>query len=311
MKTKGLFTALVTPFTRGNHIDYTALEKLIQFQIKNGVDGIVIAGSTGEASSLNAIEYRKLIQFAHRKIENRVFLIVGVTNNNTDQVLGNIAIAREEGADAILVATPYYNRPSQRGLYDHFATIATHTDLPIVLYNVPSRTACNLENETIIRLADNFENIVAIKEASGDMQKITDLIQHKPEGFVVLSGDDALSLPLIVMGAEGCVSVVSNLIPQEFSLLIHEALKGNFHLSRRMHFHYLNLMQMMFLDTNPSPVKAGLEQIGFIRNVLRSPLVILESKDYNTIGKEIRSLGLADFEEINELELVDFIPSLN
>lgn len=303
MELKGLYTALVTPFTKSNHIDYTSLEQLIKLQVSNGVKGIVIAGSTGEASSLNEIEYRKLIRFTKHKINEQVQLVVGTTNNNTEKVQQNIAIAREEGADAVMIAAPYYNTPSDKGIQRHFECIAENTNMPIILYNVPSRTACNISNDIIINLAKQYDHIIGIKEASGDINKITQLITKKPKNFKILSGDDSLTLSLIVLGAEGSVSVVSNLIPNEFNLLVNEAIKGNFHIARRLHFFYLDLIGLMFVDTNPSPVKAALNQISLCENTLRLPLVEVDKADFDRIGMELRSLDVGDSEFIKLSEL--------
>ena len=265
---QGSMVAIVTPFKDGE-IDFETMGKLIDYQIKNGTDAIVPCGTTGESPTLSHQEHDRVVQFTVEKAAGRVPVIAGAGSNSTAEALRLTAHAREVGADGALVITPYYNKPTQRGLIEHFRKIAEETDIPLVLYNVPGRTAVKLNPETIAELAA-IENIVAVKEACGSVDQVSQILNLCD--ITVLSGDDMLTLPMMAVGASGVISVAANIIPRPVSRLVHAALGGKWDEARDLHYQLYSLFQAMFIETNPIPVKTSLAMMGKIREEFRLPL---------------------------------------
>ena len=269
----GCFTALITPF-RDGLIDESALRALVHRQIAGGVSGLVPCGTTGEAPALSAPEWDRVVSVVIETADRRVPVLAGTGSNNTDTVIERTRRARTLGADGALVVTPYYNRPTQDGLYRHFAAIAEAVDLPLVLYNVPGRTGVNLLPETVVRLAD-IPGIVGIKEASGSLDQASQIVREAPEAFVVVSGDDSLTLPMMGVGASGVISVVSNIAPEAVSALTSACLAGDFRSGRYLHLALFDLCRAMFVETNPTPVKAAAALLGYCSPEVRLPLATL------------------------------------
>lgn len=270
---KGLGIALVTPFTQEGEVDYTALSRLIDYQLANGADFLCILATTGETPTLTADEKAKIKQMVIEKAGDKVPVLMGCGGNNTAEVVRELKEADFAGIDGILSVCPYYNKPSQEGLYQHFKAIAAASPLPVVLYNVPGRTGVNLKAETTVRLAKDCPNIVAIKEASGSLEQVDEIIKNKPNSFDVISGDDALTFPMIACGAAGVISVIGNALPKEFSRMIRLEMKGEIDAARKIHHRFTDLFNLLFVDGNPAGVKAMLHEMGMIENVLRLPLV--------------------------------------
>lgn len=270
---KGLGIALVTPFTSDGAVDYTALKRLLEYQIDNGADFLCILATTGETPTLTADEKQKIKDLVVSIVGGRFPILMGCGGNNTAAVVEELQTGDFKGIDGVLSVCPYYNKPSQEGLYQHFKAIAAATKLPVVLYNVPGRTGINLKPETTVRLARDCENIVAIKEASGSLEQIDEIIKNKPKGFDVISGDDALTFPMVACGAVGVISVIGNALPREFSKMLRLEFRGEFEGARKIHHRFTDLFSLLFVDGNPAGVKAVLHQMGFIENVLRLPLV--------------------------------------
>lgn len=270
---KGLGIALVTPFTSDGAVDYTALKRLLEYQIDNGADFLCILATTGETPTLTADEKQKIKDLVVSIVGGRLPILMGCGGNNTAAVVEELQTGDFKGIDGVLSVCPYYNKPSQEGLYQHFKAIAAATKLPVVLYNVPGRTGINLKPETTVRLARDCENIVAIKEASGSLEQIDEIIKNKPKDFDVISGDDALTFPMVACGAVGVISVIGNALPREFSKMLRLEFRGEFEGARKIHHRFTDLFSLLFVDGNPAGVKAVLHQMGFIENVLRLPLV--------------------------------------
>ena len=270
---KGLGIALVTPFTSDGAVDYTALKRLLEYQIDNGADFLCILATTGETPTLTADEKQKIKDLVVSIVGGRLPILMGCGGNNTAAVVEELQTGDFKGIDCVLSVCPYYNKPSQEGLYQHFKAIAAATKLPVVLYNVPGRTGINLKPETTVRLARDCENIVAIKEASGSLEQIDEIIKNKPKGFDVISGDDALTFPMVACGAVGVISVIGNALPREFSKMLRLEFRGEFEGARKIHHRFTDLFSLLFVDGNPAGVKAVLHQMGFIENVMRLPLV--------------------------------------
>lgn len=269
---RGCFVALVTPFRRDGQVDYERLDALVDFQLEAGTDGIVPCGTTGESATLHPDEQRQIIRRVVERVRGRVPVIAGAGTNSTEEAVALAQEAEAAGADALLSVTPYYNRPTPEGLYRHFRAIAEAVRLPVILYNVPSRTGCNLDVGTVLRLAE-IPNIIGIKEASGNLEQIMELLRVRPQGFLVLSGDDAWTLPILALGGDGVISVIANETPREMRELVAAALTGDFERARALHFRLLPLMRGNFLETNPIPVKAALAMMGLIEENYRLPLV--------------------------------------
>ncbi len=274
---KGTGVALVTPFAADMSVDYPALEKLINFVIDGGVQYLVSLGSTGETATLSNEEKLEVFNFTCARAQSRLPVVVGIAGNNTVDVLKDLETYPLEKAAAILSASPYYNKPSQEGIYQHYKAMAEATAKPIILYNVPGRTGSNIAPETAVRLANDFDNINGMKEASGDMAQCMRLLREKPRDFFVTSGDDLLSLPLLACGVGGVISVAANCFPKDFSNMVAAALDSNFHEARILHYNLLEGFNLLFAENNPAGVKAFLSQMGIIENKLRLPLVPLSS----------------------------------
>lgn len=270
---KGLGIALVTPFASDGSVDYDVLRNLLDYQLKNGADFFCILATTGETPTLTKDEKQKIKELVVEKVGDKVPILIGCGGNNTADVVNELQTADFSGIDGILSVCPYYNKPSQEGLYQHFKAIAGATNMPVVLYNVPGRTGVNLKAETTVRLARDCENIVAIKEASGSLEQVDEIIKNKPDGFDVISGDDALTFPMIACGAAGVISVIGNALPKEFSRMIRLEMKGEIESARKIHHKFTDLFNLLFVDGNPAGVKAMLHEMGMIENVLRLPLV--------------------------------------
>ena len=269
----GLGIALVTPFKLNGEIDYDALEKLIEYQLENGADFFTILATTGECPCLSAEEKEKLTETIISVVSGRAPILKYCGGNNTAAVVEEIKQTNWKGIDGILSICPYYNKPSQEGLYQHFKAIAETSSLPIVLYNVPGRTGVNMKAETTVRIANDFPNIVAIKEAAGSLEQVDEIIKNKPKHFEVISGDDALTFPMIASGAVGVISVIGNALPKEFSRMIRLEFNGEYDAARIIHHQFTELYKLLFVDGNPAGCKALLNDMGMIENVLRLPLV--------------------------------------
>ena len=270
---KGLGIALITPFCEDGSVDYKSLVRLMEYQLDNGADFFCILATTGETPCLTKDEKQKIKDLVVSTVNGRVPILMGCGGNNTAAVVEELKTGDFRGIDGVLSVCPYYNKPSQEGLYQHFKAIAAATSLPVVLYNVPGRTGVNLKAETTVRLARDCENIVAIKEASGSLEQVDEIIKYKPKDFAVISGDDALTFPMISCGAEGVISVIGNALPKEFSRMIRLEFKGEYEGARKIHHRFTELFSLLFVDGNPAGVKAMLHEMGFIENVLRLPLV--------------------------------------
>ena len=270
---KGLGIALITPFTLNGEIDYKALKRLIEYQLTNGADFLCILATTGEAPCLSKQEKDEMTVFIKELVGGRVPILKYCGGNNTAAVVEEIKTTDWSGIDGILSICPYYNKPSQEGLYRHFKAIAEASPLPVVLYNVPGRTGVNMKAETTVRLAKDFPNIVAIKEASGSLEQIDEIIKNKPDNFDVISGDDALTFSMVASGAAGVISVIGNALPKEFSRMIRLEFNGEYEPARKIHHMFTELYSLLFIDGNPAGCKALLNDMGMIENVLRLPLV--------------------------------------
>lgn len=270
---KGLGIALVTPFTADGAVDYAALKKLLEYQIDNGADFLCILATTAETPCLTKEEKDEITQLVKDINKGRLPILKYCGGNNTAAVIQEIQATDWSGIDGILSICPYYNKPSQEGLYQHFKAIAEVSPLPIVMYNVPGRTGINMQAQTTVRLAKDCPNIIGIKEASGSLEQVDEIIKNKPDSFEVISGDDALTFPMIASGAIGVISVIGNALPKEFSRMIRLEFKGEYESARKIHHMFTELYRLLFVDGNPAGVKALLNDLGFIENVLRLPLV--------------------------------------
>ena len=286
---QGTGVAIVTPFHNYGTIDFTHLEKLLEHVIAGGVDYIVGLGTTSEAATLTSDEKGAVMGFVKETVGGRVPLVLGMGGNSTHAVVGKIKKTDFTGISAILSVTPYYNKPNPKGIYNHFKNVAAACPVPVILYNVPGRTACNIPAGTILQLAHDFKNIVAVKEASGDMLQVMEILRQKPAGFQVLSGDDALTFPMLALGATGVISVVANVLPAEFSQMVRLALKGEFQKARPLHYALLPVIKQLFADGNPAGVKAALEIKGIIKNNLRLPLVKANKAVYFALNKLLQN----------------------
>lgn len=273
MSFNGVGVALVTPFNADKSVNFDALRKLVDFVIEGGVDFLVVLGTTAETPTLTAAEKLAVLDCVIKHNNKRKPIVVGLGSNNTQDVLDNIKAYPMKDVDGILSVVPYYNKPSQEGMYQHFAAIAQATDKPIILYNVPGRTVANMQAATAIRLANEFKNIVAIKEASGNMAQCMELVQAAPEGFSILSGDDNLVLAQMAIGFKGVISVAANCYPKYFCKMVHDGLDGNYSTARQLHYKLLKGIDLLFAEGNPCGVKYALHKIGVVPNELRLPLV--------------------------------------
>ncbi len=289
---RGTLTALVTPFRLDGSIDWEAFRRLVDFQLQAGVEGLVPIGSTGESATLEMSEKLEIAARLVEWVEGRVPVIVGTGTNETRSTIALTKHVRQLGADAALVVCPYYNKPTQQGLYEHFRALAEAVDIPLVLYNVPGRTAVNMTAETQLRLAEECPNIVATKEASGNMEQVMEIIRSAPAHFRVLAGDDTLALPIIACGGHGVVSVIANYAPHLFGECIRAALAGEWERARQLHYRLFPLMRLNFIESNPIPVKAVLAMLGLVEEVYRLPLTPLQLRHRELLERALREAGL-------------------
>lgn len=270
---KGMGVALITPFKEDESIDEQALLRLVDHQIKGGTDFLCILGSSAETPTLTMDEKRRVKDLVTERVAGRMPIIMGIGGNCTRGLIREIKNWDLDGIDGILSVVPYYNKPSQEGIYQHYKAVSEATDKNIILYNVPGRTGVNMTAETTLRVARDFKNVVAVKEASGNMTQIDDIIKNRPQGFNVISGDDGITFPLITLGAVGVISVIGNAFPREFSRMVRLALEGDYQSALKIHHRFTELFKLLFVDGNPSGVKAMLHAMGMIENKLRLPLV--------------------------------------
>ncbi|KXK07403.1 MAG: dihydrodipicolinate synthase [Acidobacteria bacterium OLB17] len=291
---RGCATALITPFKRDGSIDEACFQKLVERQVKGGVKLLVPCGTTGESATMDEAERLEIIRITVAVAKRlNAHVIAGTGSNNTAATIDFTRKAREAGADCALVVAPYYNKPTQEGMFAHFSEVAKSVrGMPIMLYNVPSRTSSNISAETTLRLAEAHENIVATKEASGNFSQIMQILRHRPKNFRVFSGDDATTVPLISLGADGLVSVCSNEIPKETSKMIEHALNGSFHFARKIHYKILPLMEANFVEASPAPCKFVMKELGLCEENIRLPLVPLSSAGQRTLRSAIEELKL-------------------
>lgn len=288
----GTGVAIVTPFHFSGEVDFSSLTRLLDNIIENGIDFIVALGTTSEAVTLTSTEKEEVMQHVKKVVNNRVPIVMGIGGNNTQAVVDDIGNTDFEGISAILSVAPYYNKPNQRGIYEHFKAISKISPIPIILYNVPGRTSSNICAETVLTLANDFKNIIAVKEASGDMQQVMSIIKNKPDGFEVLSGDDALTFPMIALGAEGVISVVANAFPAIFSQMVNYARIGDQEDARYLHYRILDAINLLFADGNPAGIKAALEILGIMGNNLRLPMVPITNDMYMKMATAIEEIKL-------------------
>lgn len=270
---RGMGVALITPFKEDGSVDYQALMRLVDYQVQNGTDFLCVLGTTAETPTLTKDERTKITRMVIERVNARLPILLGVGSNCTQTVIDMLQHDDFTGVDAVLSMVPYYNKPSQEGIYQHYKAISESTDLPIVLYNVPGRTGVNMAADTTLRLANDFKNIVAVKEASGNIAQMDDIIKNKPDTFNVISGDDAITFPLLTLGAVGVISVIGNAFPREFSRMVRLALAGDFEHALPIHHKFAELFKLLFVDGNPAGVKAMMNAMGLIENKLRLPLV--------------------------------------
>jgi 4-hydroxy-tetrahydrodipicolinate synthase len=289
---KGLGIALITPFKEDGSVDYDALIRLVDYQLNNGADFFCILATTGETPVLTREEKQKIKDLVVDYVQARVPILMGCGGYNTAAVIDELRNGDFRGVDGILSVCPYYNKPSQEGLYQHFKAIASATQLPVVLYNVPGRTGVNMQAATTVRLARDCQNIVAIKEASGNLEQVDEIIKNKPHDFDVISGDDALTFPMVSCGAVGVISVIGNALPKEFSRMIRLQMRGEYDAARTIHHRFTDLFSLLFVDGNPAGVKAMLSEMGFIQNVLRLPLVPMRIKNMQRMSEILKELKI-------------------
>lgn len=284
--------ALITPFKEDESVDYEALGKLVDYQLQNGTDYLVVLGTTAETPTLTEEEKQNIIQLVVSKVNGRIPIVLGVGGNCTRAIVEKLKNDNFDGIDAILSVVPYYNKPSQEGIYQHYKAISEATSLPIVLYNVPGRTGVNMTAETTLRIARECKNVVAIKEASGNITQMDDIIKNKPENFDVISGDDGITFPLITLGAVGVISVIGNAFPREFSRMVRLGLAGDYDNARAIHHSFTELFNLLFVDGNPAGVKSMLNAMGYVENKLRLPLVPTRITTFEKIRDVLRQLNI-------------------
>jgi len=287
---QGMGIALITPFKADFSVDYAALRRLVEFQVSAGADFLAVLCTTAETPTLTAEERAEVRRVVTETVRGRVPIVLGCGGNNTAAIVNELKTGDWRGVDAILSVVPYYNKPSQEGLYQHFKAIANASPVPVILYNVPGRVGVNMTAETTLRLANDCENVIAIKEASGNFDQIDDIIKKKPARFNVLSGDDGITFPLITLGATGVISVIGNALPKEFSRMVRLALDGDYANAREIHHRFKELYSLLFVDGNPAGVKAMLNAMGYCENVLRLPLVPSRISTFEKIQNIVRML---------------------
>lgn len=290
-KITGAITAIVTPFTTTGKLDISSLKKLVKFQLDGGIKGIVPCGSTGEAATMDYEEHELVVRTVAEEVKKRVPVIAGAGSNDTAKAVKLSKICKKAGADVLLHVTPYYNKPTLSGLIAHYKAIADAVDMPIILYNVPGRTGSNVSPETILTVAKKVPQVVGVKEASGSLPQMMEIVKGASSDFSVLSGDDSLTLPLMAVGGVGCISVVANETPKEFSELVQAALDGNFKEAKRLHYKLLDLMTVNFIESNPIPVKTALFMMGKIKEVFRLPLTSITEKNREVLKNVLEKGG--------------------
>lgn len=291
-KITGAITALVTPFKQNGQVDVDTLKDLVSWQIKSGIHGLVPCGSTGEAATLTTDDYKLVVETVVHETAGRVPVIAGATSNDTQKAVEFSTIARKAGADLLLHATPYYNKPTLSGLVAHYKAIAGEVDLPIILYNVPSRTGLNLLPHMVLEIVKKVDSVVGIKEASGNISQMMEIVKDAPESFSLLSGDDSLTLPCVAIGGVGCISVVANEVPKEFSMLVKAGMDGDWDKAKKLHYEWLDLMNVNFIESNPIPVKTALSLMGKIEEVFRLPLVKMTGENKLILQKVLKEKKL-------------------
>lgn len=286
-KLYGTGVALVTPFNKDGSIDFDGLKNLINYTIEGGVEYLVSLGTTGETATLTKEEKKAIWNFTKEIIDGRAGLVAGIGGNNTQEIVDTLKNFDSAGFDAILSVSPYYNKPTQEGIYQHYKAISAASPLPIILYNVPGRTGSMVSADTILRLANECKNIVAVKEASANFDQFNKLAKEKPEGFLLISGDDPITLPMIALGAVGVISVVGNAVPQLFSSMVRMCLAGNFTEAQPLHYSLIDFTNLCFVEGNPAGVKAALKELGICGDTVRLPLVNVSDETYGKICKEL------------------------
>ncbi|MEK7744218.1 MAG: 4-hydroxy-tetrahydrodipicolinate synthase [Elusimicrobiota bacterium] len=291
MKFQGCYTALVTPFKDGA-LDEAALRKVVRFQLRGGVAGLVACGSTGEAATLSMEESERVVRITVEEAGGRVPVVAGVGTNDTAKAVKLAKEAERWGADALLVLVPYYNKPTQEGMFRHFKAVAEASSLPIIAYNIPGRTGVNMLPQTLLRIASELPSVRAVKEAAGLLDQVSEILCSAPKGFSVLSGDDSLTLPMMAVGATGVVSVVSNILPRETQKLCDLALKGDFSAAAKLHLKLFPFIKALFVETNPIPVKAAAHALGLCADELRLPLTTISPDARKALAAALRKVGL-------------------
>ncbi len=289
---RGMGVALITPFKDDESVDYNALMRLVDYQLQNGTDYLVVLGTTAETPTLSSEEQAEVVRLVVSRVKGQLPIVLGVGGNNTKAVVDKLKKDDYSGIDAILSVVPYYNKPSQEGIYQHYKAVAAATKLPVILYNVPGRTGVNMTAETTLRIARECGNVVAIKEASGNITQMDDIIKNKPKNFEVISGDDGITFPLITLGAVGVISVIGNAFPKEFSRMVRLGLSGDFANALTIHHSFTELFELLFVDGNPAGVKSMLNMMGYIENKLRLPLVPTRITTYEKIKNILSELNI-------------------
>ncbi len=289
---EGSIVAIVTPFTKKGTVDEGALQKLVEFHIAEGSDGIVPCGTTGESATLNYQEHEHVIESCVRFAKKRIPIIAGTGSNSTQEAIDLSSHAKESGADGLLLVSPYYNKPTQKGLYLHFKTIAERVDLPIILYNIASRTGINIEPDTVAKLIQDCKNIVAIKEASGSLDQMSRIVSLCGERLILLSGDDSLTLPQMAIGGKGVISVVANIIPADVKAMVSSFARGDTAQAAKLHYKMLPLIKALFIETNPIPVKTAMGLMNMCEPIMRLPMCEMESENLEKLKSALKSYGL-------------------
>jgi 4-hydroxy-tetrahydrodipicolinate synthase len=289
---KGMGVALITPFREDESVDFDTLGKLVDYQLQSGTDYLVVLGTTAETPTLTEGEKDQIVDFVVMRVRGRIPVVLGVGGNCTRVVVDKLKSGRFDGIDAILSVVPFYNKPSQEGIYQHYKAITEATSLPVVLYNVPGRTGVNMTAETTLRIARDHRNVIAVKEASGNITQMDDIIKNKPAHFNVISGDDGITFPLITLGAIGVISVIGNAFPREFSRMVRLALAGDYAGARTIHHSFTELFNLIGVDGNPAGVKSMLNAMGYIENKLRLPLVPTRITTFEKIRNVLRELHI-------------------
>lgn len=287
----GTGVAIVTPFRKDDSVDFSSLAKLIEHQITNNIDYLVVLGTTGETPTLSKDEKKAVTNFVIEAVNKRIPVIVGIGGNSTQEVISKIGKTNFDGIDAILSVAPYYNKPNQKGLFTHYQAIASYSQVPVIIYNVPGRTGCNISAETTLRLAHDFNHqFIGIKEASGNFAQIMKIIQDKPDDFLVISGDDAITLPMISVGAAGVISVVANAFPKLFGDMVRFALAMKYDEARAIHYKLLEVIENLFIEGSPAGIKAALNILGITQNHVRLPLTAVSRSTFNKLAELIKGL---------------------